>query len=49
LLQQIRRQKKEWLPLFHPKQWWKEHELHDLQQNLLDRYELVAMGCRASD
>jgi len=49
LKQQKRRQKKEWQPLFHPKHWWKDNELHDLQQNLLDRWELVAMGCRASD
>ena len=49
LRQQSRRQKKEWKPLFHPKHWWKDHELHDLQQNLLNRVELLAMGSRASD
>jgi len=49
LRQQSRRQKKEWKPLFHPKHWWGDHELHDLQQNLLDRVELLAMGSRASD
>ena len=49
LRQQSRRQKKEWKPLFHPKHWWKDHELYDLQQNLLNRVELLAMGSRASD
>ena len=33
---QKRRIKKEWAPLFHPKQWWSDNTEHDLQSHLMD-------------
>ena len=47
LKQQTRRQKKEWTPLFHPKDWWRDNQPHDLQKDLLGVGELQAMASRA--
>jgi len=46
-LQQIRkRSRKEWHPLFHSKNWWRDHPKHDLQEHLLNKEELGAQARR---
>jgi len=43
------RGKKQWRPLFHPKDWWRENENRDLGQNQLSRRVLKANAKNAVD